>query len=122
MSKKFLFLMLSLFMLEGAVFETNAQSSQLPLGVKKIDDKPTHPGYPKKPIEIPVVWQDGYELEIEAPHAEYVLNIVSGTTVAYSVVVPANVSVVYLPATLTGTFELQLYDGGEYYFYSEIEL
>ena len=40
----------------------------------------------------------------------------------YQVFVPANVGVVYLPATLTGTYELQLYEGGAYYFYSEIEL
>ena len=42
--------------------------------------------------------------------------------VIYQVYVPANVNTVILPATLAGTYELQLYDGGEYYYYSEIEL
>lgn len=113
--------LLMLFLAVGGA-NSYAKGGFLNLQVGIVDGKPTQHGNPKSPMEIPTVWQDGYEVEIEAPHAEYVLNIVSGTTIVYSVVVPANVSVIYLPATLTGTFELQLYDGGEYYFYSEIEL
>ena len=108
MKKKLLLAILSLLLFGGVTSEVNAQGTQVSLEVKKVDDKPIHSGDPKTPIEIPTVWQDGYDLEIEAPHAEYVLNIVSGTTIVYSVAVPANVSLVVLPATLSGTYELQL--------------
>lgn len=93
----------------------------LDLEVRIIDQSPGHSGGSKTPTVFPTVWQDGYELEIETPHAEYVLNIVSGTTVVYSVVVPANVSLVILPATLSGTYELQLIQGN-LCFYGDIDL
>ena len=91
------------------------------LEVKKVDDKPAQPSDPKTPTLFPTVWQDGYELEIEKPHAEYVLNIVSGTTVVYTVAVPANVSLVVLPSWLSGTYELQLIQGN-LCFYGDIDL
>ena len=118
MKKLYLFL-ISILLIGGASF---VAASQLEFGVRKIDPTSSGPGHGRGPIIAPYVCQNGYELEIEAPHAEYELSIVSGTTIVYSVVVPANVNVVYLPTTLVGTFELQLYGGGEYYFYSEIEL
>ena len=112
-------------MLFMAIGVTNAfageQGDPLDLEVKKIDDKPAIPGGIKTPILIPTVWQDGYELEIETPHAEYVLNIVSGTTVVYTVIVPANVSLVVLPSWLSGTYELQLIQG-DLCFYGDIDL
>jgi len=115
----------AVLMLFMAVGVTNVlageQGDPLDLEVKIIDDKPTQPENPRTPVLIPTVWQDGYELEIETPHAEYVLNIVSGTTVVYTVVVPANVSLVVLPATLSGTYELQLIQG-DLCFYGDIEL
>lgn len=121
MNKKLLFVVLSFLLLGVAKIEASVQSAQVSLEVKKVDDNPMQSGSPKTPILIPTVWQDGYELEIEAPHAEYVLNIVSGTTVVYSVVVPANVSLVILPATLSGTYELQLIQGN-LCFYGDIDL
>jgi hypothetical protein len=83
-------------------------------------------GHPRGPILMPEASIDGYTLYIEGDHPAYELYLVDTTgeepDVVYQITVPANVNVVYLPATFTGTFELQLYDGGEYYFYSEIEL
>ena len=83
-------------------------------------------GHPRGPLVVPEASLNGYTLYIEGDHPAYELYLVDTTgeepDVVYQITVPANVSVVYLPATLTGTFELQLYDGGEYYFYSEIEL
>ena len=83
-------------------------------------------GRPRGPILLPEASIDGYTLYIEGDHPAYELYLVDNTgeepDVVYQITVPANVSVVYLPATFTGTFELRLYDGGEYYFYSEIEL
>ena len=89
--------------------------------IGKIDPTPSGPGHTKEPVIVPYVWQEDHELEIEAPHAEYVLNIVSGTTVVYSVVVPETVSLVVLPATLSGTYELQLIQGN-LCFYGDIDL
>jgi len=108
MVKKIVVLLMLFLALGGANLYANRQGNPLDLEVREIDDKPIHSGDPRSPILIPTVWQDGYELEIDTPHDEYVLNIVSGTTIVYSVVVPANVSLVVLPATLSGTYELQL--------------
>lgn len=121
MKKKLLLAILSLLLIWGVTSEANAQGTQVSLEVKKVDDKPVLPDIPRTPILFPTVWQDGYELEIEAPHAEYVLNIVSGTTVVYSIVVPETVSLVVLPATLSGTYELQLIQGN-LCFYGDIDL
>ena len=112
---------LMLFMAVGVTNLYAGEGDPLDLEVKKIDNKPIHSGDPKSPVLIPTVWQDGSELEIETPHAEYVLNIVSGTTVVYSVVVPANVSLVMLPSWLSGIYELQLIQGN-LCFYGDIEL
>lgn len=85
-----------------------------------------HGGIPRSPINPPSASIDGHTLYIVGGHPAYELYLVdnSGETpdVVYQVTVPANVGVVYLPTTLTGSFELQLYGGGDYYFYSEIEL
>ena len=121
MVKKLLMAFACLLMLGGAEISANTQSCPIGLEVRKVDNHPTHHGGAKNPIEFPTVWQDGYDLEIEAPHAEYVLNIVSGTTVVYSVVVPETVSLVVLPATLSGTYELQLIQG-DLCFYGDIDL
>lgn len=113
---------LMLFMAVGVTnVLADEQWEPLDLEVKIIDKTPAQSGNPKTPVLIPTVWQDGYELEIETPHAEYVLNIVSGTTVVYSMVVPANVSLVVLPATLSGTYELQLIQDN-LCFYGDIDL
>ena len=83
-------------------------------------------GSPRNPITLPSACLDDHTLYINGEHPAYMLYLVDTTgvepDVVYQVSVPANVGVVYLPTTLTGTLELQLYSGGEYYFYSEIEL
>lgn len=112
---------LMLFMAMGVTNLYAGEGDPLDLEVRIIDGKPTHQGNPRTPVLVPTVWQDGYELEIETPHAEYVLNIVSGTTVVYTVVVSANVSLVVLPSWLSGTYELQLIQGN-LCFYGYIDL
>ncbi len=83
-------------------------------------------GHPRGPVVVPEASLDGYTLYIEGDHPAYELYLVDCNAeepdVVYQITVPANVSVVYLPYTLSGSYELQLYDGGAYYFYSEIEL
>ena len=108
MKKKLLLAVLSFLILGVAKVEASVQSAPVSLEVKKVDNNPGHSGNPRTPVLFPTVWQDGYELEIDTPHDEYVLNIVSGNTIVYSVVVYSTVSMVVLPATLSGTYELQL--------------
>jgi hypothetical protein len=81
---------------------------------------------PRSPINPPSASLDDHTLYINSEHPAYTLYLVDTTgeepDVVYQVCIPANVNVVVLPSTLSGTYELQLYDGGDYYFYSEIEL
>lgn len=81
---------------------------------------------PRNLINPPSASLDDHTLYINSEHPAYTLYLVDTTgeepDVVYQVYVPANVNVVVLPSTLSGTYELQLYDGGDYYFYSEIEL
>ena len=81
---------------------------------------------PRNLVNPPSASLDDHTLYINSEHPAYTLYLVDTTGeepyVVYQVYVPANVSVVVLPSTLSGTYELQLYDGGDYYFYSEIEL
>ena len=121
MLKRIVALLVCVLAFGGMKSYADGEGDLVELNVRIIDETPIHPGTPRNPVGIPTVWQDGYELEIEAPHAEYVLNIVSGTTVVYSVVVPETVSLVVLPATLSGTYELQLIQGN-LCFYGDIDL
>ena len=81
---------------------------------------------PRGTVNPPSACLDNHTLYLYGEHSDYTLYLVdtSGEApdVVYQVYVPANVSAVVLPVTLTGTYELQLYDGGEFYYYSEIEL
>ncbi len=109
----------------GGTLSVNAQGvgTQIDFRIGWDDPEPMEPGSPKTPILMPTVWQDGYLLDFHGTHADYVLHIVdASSTVVYSTVVPSYLTLVWLPATLVGTFELRLYDGSQYYFYSEIEL
>ena len=81
---------------------------------------------PRGTVNPPSACLDDHTLYISGEHSDYMLYLVDTSgeepDVVYQVYVPANVSAVVLPATLVGTYELQLYDGGEFYYYSEIEL
>ena len=123
--------MLSLMSFTGISAKSNGHGTSLvfyvcPGGPSGENNNGNGTGHPRGPILMPEASIDGYTLYIEGDHPAYELYLVDTTgeepDVVYQITVPANVNVVYLPATFTGTFELQLYDGGEYYFYSEIEL
>lgn len=79
---------------------------------------------PKSPVNPPSATLDGYTMTFDFSHPAYTLTLIDeDDEVAYQVTVPANVSVVYLPATLSGDYELQLYpDNSVYYFYAPITL
>jgi hypothetical protein len=93
----------------------------------RIDDPTQLSGeFPRGTVNPPSACLDDHTLYISGEHSDYTLYLVDTSgeepDVVYQVYVPANVSAVVLPATLAGTYELQLYDGGEFYYYSEIEL
>lgn len=109
----------------GAFILSTSMSAQVlvPLSVNYDEEQPLGPGFPKTPITAPTVYIDDYTLLFEASHPEYVLYIKDeDDNVVYSTVVYSTQTHVVLPSTLSGTYELQLYDGGDYYFYSKIEL
>lgn len=100
------------FLLLGwTVLLANEQGNPLQLEVKKVDEKPQHPNSPKSPIHYPTVWVEEYNVSIELPHSDFVLNIVSGTAIIYTTTVSAESSMVELPAILSGVYELQLIHG-----------
>lgn len=82
--------------------------------------------FPRGTVNPPSACLDDHTLYISGEHSYHMLYLFNITgeepVMVYQVYVPANVNTVVLPATLAGTYELQLYDGGEYYYYSEIEL
>ena len=81
------------------------------------------PKSPEKPPVAPEATLEGNILTFESAHDSYTLTLIDeDSEVAYEVTVPSTVSVVVLPATLTGNYELQLDYGGSYYFYCDIEL
>ena len=93
----------------------------------RIDDPTQLSGeFPRGTVNPPSACLDNHTLYLYGEHSDYTLYLVDTSgeepNVVYQVYVPANVSAVVLPATLVGTYELQLYDGGEFYYYSEIEL
>lgn len=112
----------------GALFaQSPSNGSDITFQKGKVDDPSNTSGErPRGPINPPTASLDDYTLYIEGTHPAYMLYLVDNSgaepEVVYQVYVPANVGVVYLPTTLTGIYELDLYDGGSYYFYSEIEL
>lgn len=126
--KKTKFIIVTLFacfFFLGGTLPAKAQGVgvQIVFRVGGVDDTPDDPGYGKGPVLMPTVWQDSYLLDFQGTHADYVLYIVDASnTVVYSTVVLSYQTQVWLPTTLVGTYELQLYDSGTYYFYSEIEL
>jgi hypothetical protein len=91
-----------------------------------IDDRPLN-GIPhKSPINPPSASLDGHTFYINGEHSGYTLYLIDNSgdepDVVYQVVIPAGVNAVVLPATLSGTYELQLHNGGAFYFYAEIIL
>lgn len=91
-------------------------------------NNPTHSqgDHPRSPINPPSGSIDDNTLYIDGAHTGYTLYLIDDSSeepdVVYQVTIPAGVNVVVLPATLSGTYELQLHNGGVYYFYTEISL
>lgn len=83
--------------------------------------KPLNPK-PKSPVVEPNVYIEGNVLTFETSCDGCVLQLVDEEDdVVYTIVIPAGTTTLVLPATLEGTFELQIIDG-EWLFYADIEL
>ena len=125
--KKNLSIVALLLLVVGAVFaQAPSQVTELTFQVGISDPTKSLGERPRNPINPPSASLDDHTLYINSEHPAYTLYLVDTTgdepDVVYQVYVPANVNAVVLPSTLSGTYELQLYDGGQYYFYSDIEL
>lgn len=125
--KRILSIVVLLLQVGGAVFaQAPSQVTELTFQVGISDPTKSLGERPRNPINPPSASLDDHTLYINSEHPAYTLYLVDTTSeepdVVYQVYVPANVNVVVLPSTLSGTYELQLYEGGDYYFYSDIEL
>lgn len=96
---------------------------RLDLRVQIINPRPGGSPFPRSPICPPTVEMYDHTLYFEADHPTYTLVLVDEDgEEAYEVTIPSTMEEVELPSTLVGEYELQLYDGGEFYFYCDIEL
>lgn len=125
--KKYFSIVALLLLVGGAVFaQAPSEVTELTFQVGISDPTKSLGEFPRSPINPPSASLDDHTLYIDSEHPAYTLYLVDTTgeepDVVYQVYVPANVNAVVLPSTLSGTYELRLYDGGDYYFYSDIEL
>jgi hypothetical protein len=84
----------------------------VPFTVHYEDDQPLGNGFPRSPIEVPLVYIEDYTLAFVADHPDYVLNIKDEDgDVVYSTVVYSSETQVVLPSTLSGDHEIELIMG-----------
>lgn len=107
----------------GSVGALAQESLELLVGVNFVDPTPAGNG-PNRTTPIgPAVSQDGHTLFFN--NLGYDLTLVlenEDGNEAYTVFVPAGTTNIVLPIYLSGSYELQLYPDGYYYFYCEILL
>ena len=106
--KKLLLMIVGAFMLSTSLWAKEVIS----FSVNYNDDMPITHGYPKNPIEVPLVYIDDYTLTFEAYHPDYALIIKDEDgDVVYSTTVFSAQTQVVLPSTLSGDYEIQLVMG-----------
>ena len=99
------------------------QTYPIQFQVERVKPSNSHGGHPRTPVSTPSISQDGHTLYFD--NVGYDLTLVlldEDGDEAYTTEIPAGTAEVELPATLSGAYELELYPGGSYYFYSEIVL
>ena len=115
---------LLLFLLSVAIGSTTtvcqADPVQVEVGCHIYDPYGPHP-IPRGPVGLPNVYIDDNTLSFENLWGTYVLQILQGSTVVYSTVVPYGTSSVVLPSTLSGNYEFRLV-ADSYYYYGFITL
>ena len=75
----------------------------------------------KQPISWPSLAIDGHDLYFLCAHDEYTLQVICNGLVVYSVPISETSTIVYLPSSLTGDYELRLV-ADEWFFSSTISL
>ena len=106
--KKLLFLALSIFMMSTSAFAWKLVT----LTVNGDDETGLGNGHPRGPIEAPTVYIEDYSLSFEANHPDYVLYIKDEDgDVVYTTTVYSFMTLVPLPYTLSGDYEIELVYG-----------
>ena len=104
---------LLLWMIPSSIIaQDGGDEEEIEFSVTGVDPDPIEPGYPKTPLLLPHLWQNGYLLDFHGTHADYVLRIVDAAdNVVYFAVVPSMQTQVWLPTPLSGTYRIELVSG-----------
>ena len=106
--KKILLMIVGAFMLSTSLFAKEV----IPFTVHYEDDLPGGNGYPRSPIEVPLVYIEDNTLTFEINHPDYVLTIKDEDgDVVYTTTVFTTDTEVILPSTLSGDYEINLVMG-----------
>ena len=107
--KKFLLMIVGAFLLSTSLWAKTI----VPLSVCIEDDEqPGTNGFPRSPIEVPLVYIEDYTLSFETNHPDYVLTLKDedGDVVYTTTVFSTDIEVI-LPSTLSGNYEVNLIMG-----------
>ena len=114
--KKVLFCISMLFCLSAIAFA----GSDVPLTHQP--NGSTHDGNGKAPVTPWYINQDGNVLTMSATPCDYTLTLYDeDDELVYSTFLPAGTTLVVLPTTLSGTFEIR-FETDTYYYYGYIDL
>ena len=115
--KKFL---LIIFLMVGAILPQTICAQQIPMQI--IDQSPAGGGNTLAPPRPWYITQDDYTLTMPAFENDFTLVLLDEDgVVVYSTFVPAGTTLIVLPSTLSGDFELRLV-GDTYYYRGYISL
>lgn len=105
--KKILLSFLALF------FAVSIQAQEfVEFTVQRVPQKPLGHDGPRDLIDPPTVYIEDYALTFKANHPDYVLNIKDATgAVVYTTTVYSAMTIVTLPSTLSGDYEIELVYG-----------
>jgi len=107
--KKFLLMIVGAFLLSTSLWAKTI----VPLSVCIEDDEqPGTNGFPRSPIEVPLIYIEDYTLSFETNHPDYVLTLKDedGDVVYTTTVFSTDIEVI-LPSTLSGNYEVNLIMG-----------
>lgn len=107
--KKILLMIVGAFLLSTSLWAKTI----VPLSVNiEENEQPGGNGYPRTPIEVPLVYIEDYTLSFETNHPDYVLTIKDedGDVVYTTTVFSTDIEVI-LPSTLSGDYEVNLVMG-----------
>jgi hypothetical protein len=118
--KKVIMLFLLSAAMSGVPKICQADPIEVEVGLQIFDPIGTYP-FPRGPVGLPNVYIDANTLSFENLWGTYVLQILQGSTVVYTTVVPYGTTSVVLPSTLSGNYEFRLV-ADSYYYYGYITL